>query len=171
MLVALKIHPDSRCDAVSAIAVEIARLASGRLRLRYEVTGHAHALSLPAETNPERADGLWKQTCFEAFAARDSGEYDEFNFSPSMRWAGYRFDSLRTGMRNIEMAPPEIKSRRSASAFTLEASLDFPEGDRLGLSAVIEAAGGEKSYWALAHPAEKPDFHHPGSFTIDLGTI
>ncbi|HWA23670.1 MAG TPA: DOMON-like domain-containing protein [Caulobacterales bacterium] len=168
---ALKIHPDSRCDAVSAIAVEIARLASGRLRLRYEVTGHAHALNLPAETNPGRADGLWKQTCFEAFAARDSGGYDEFNFSPSLRWAGYRFESLRTGMRNIEMTPPEIITRRSASAFTLEASLDFPEGDRLGLSAVIEEASGEKSYWALAHPAEKPDFHHPGSFTIDLGTI
>lgn len=171
MLVALKIHPDSRCDAVSAIAVEIARLASGRLRLRYEVMGHVHALNLPAEANPERADDLWKHTCFEAFVAREHGGYDEFNFSPSMRWAGYRFDSIRTGMRNIEMTPPEIRSRRSASAFTLEASLDFPEGDRLALSAVIEEASGEISYWALAHPAERPDFHHPSSFTIDLGTI
>ena len=36
----------------------------------------------------------------------------------------------------------------------------MPDG-RIGLSAVIETTDGALSYWALAHPAEKPDFHHP----------
>ena len=31
----------------------------------------------------------------------------------------------------------------------------------LALSAVIEAIDGAKTYWALAHPSDKPDFHHP----------
>ena len=37
-----------------------------------------------------------------------------------------------------------------------------------GLSAVIEEAQGALSYWALAHPSDKPDFHHPDSFVLDL---
>lgn len=36
------------------------------------------------------------------------------------------------------------------------------------LSAVIEEADGTISYWALAHPSDKPDFHHPDSFVLDL---
>lgn len=39
---------------------------------------------------------------------------------------------------------------------------------RLGLSAVIEEKGGRKSYWALAHPPGKADFHHPDSFVCEL---
>ena len=39
---------------------------------------------------------------------------------------------------------------------------------RLGLSAVIEEADGRVSYWALAHPAPKPDFHHAGTLALQL---
>ena len=38
----------------------------------------------------------------------------------------------------------------------------------MNLAAVIEEEGGVKSYWALAHPAEKPDFHDPACFTATL---
>lgn len=37
-----------------------------------------------------------------------------------------------------------------------------------GLSAVIEERHGPKSYWALAHASDKPDFHHPDSFVLEL---
>jgi hypothetical protein len=36
------------------------------------------------------------------------------------------------------------------------------------LSAVIEAADGTISYWALKHPSDRPDFHHADSFAIQL---
>jgi hypothetical protein len=39
---------------------------------------------------------------------------------------------------------------------------------RLGLSAVIEENGGRLTYWALAHPAARPDFHHPDGFAAAL---
>jgi hypothetical protein len=39
---------------------------------------------------------------------------------------------------------------------------------RLGLSAVIEEAGGGLSYWALAHPPGKADFHHSDCFALEL---
>jgi hypothetical protein len=38
----------------------------------------------------------------------------------------------------------------------------------LGLSAVIEEKDGTKSYWALAHPPGKPDFHHKDCFALTL---
>ena len=51
----------------------------------------------------------------------------------------------------------------------LEARIELPHGaKRLGLSTVIEDGDGGISYWALAHPSAKPDFHHPDSFVLDL---
>jgi hypothetical protein len=38
----------------------------------------------------------------------------------------------------------------------------------LALSAVIEDSAGTLSYWALRHPAGKPDFHHPQAFALEL---
>jgi hypothetical protein len=35
------------------------------------------------------------------------------------------------------------------------------------LAAVVETTRGI-SYWALHHPADKPDFHHPDSFALRL---
>jgi hypothetical protein len=39
---------------------------------------------------------------------------------------------------------------------------------RYGLSAVIEEEGGNLSYWAIAHPEGKPDFHAPACFVGEL---
>jgi len=39
---------------------------------------------------------------------------------------------------------------------------------RLGLSAVVEDADGELSYWALRHPPGKPDFHYTDAFALQL---
>jgi hypothetical protein len=33
---------------------------------------------------------------------------------------------------------------------------------------VIEEAGGGISYWALAHPPGRPDFHHADGFALEL---
>ena len=39
---------------------------------------------------------------------------------------------------------------------------------RLGLSALIEDRAGHMSYWALAHPPGKPDFHHKDCFAYEF---
>ena len=165
----LKLHPDSRCDAVTQIAVDVARPRPGALALRYLVSGAMRDLFLPPETDPARADELWKHTCFEVFV-QDGAGYDEFNFAPSRRWAAYRFDAYRSGMRVAGIAAPRIGVQANAAAFELQVSLDLP-GDaawRLGLSAVIEEANGRLSCWALAHPPGKPDFHHSDCFALEL---
>ncbi|MFH1604330.1 MAG: hypothetical protein ABIH03_10540, partial [Pseudomonadota bacterium] len=38
----------------------------------------------------------------------------------------------------------------------------------LALAVVIEHQDGSISYWALAHPAGAPDFHHPVAFALEL---
>ena len=52
----------------------------------------------------------------------------------------------------------------------LAVTLDLPDDGpwRLGLSAVIEETAGRKSYWALAHPGGRPDFHHAAGLAYDL---
>ena len=137
------------------------------LLLRYLVTGDLGDVVLPAPADPERTDELWRHTCFEAFLPATWGAYYEFNFSPSTRWAAYRFDGYRSGMAPADVAPPRIEVRSSPARFDLRVSLDLgglpdvprhPE-QRILFTAVIESAGRETSYWATQHAPGKPDFH------------
>lgn len=171
MRLALTLHPESICEAVTGIEVEVARPGGDRLALIYVVTGRIGDLVIPAPAPAERTDGLWQRTCFEAFLSRGES-YQELNFSPSGQWAAYRFHGYREGMREAEIEPPLIRSSAAAESYELEASVSLPDQapGRLGLSAVIEEANGRKSYWALAHPPGKADFHHPDSFAHRLAS-
>ncbi len=165
---ALSLHPQSACQAVSGIKVEIVR--PGPLLLSYRVSGAMAKLTAPARATPARADGLWRRTCFEAFVGVGDG-YLELNFSPSTEWAAYRFSGYRAGMAPAhDLAAPAIAVSAGDETLELRVSVDLPAdaGGRLGLSAVIEETGGGLSYWALGHPPGKPDFHHWRAFAIDL---
>jgi hypothetical protein len=173
----LKPHPASTCHAITAIEAEASRTGAA-LALLYVVTGEIRALRLAGTGAPARADGLWRHTCFEAFLRPPAGErYYEFNFAPSLQWAAYGFRGYRSGMQVAEeFRGPRIEIEFDASRLELRAELalsDLPElpkdaALRLGLSAIIEEASGAMSYWALAHPAGKPDFHHPDCFALEL---
>lgn len=178
MTVRLTPHPDTPCEAIDSIEVNVARSGGGGLALRFVVAGDIARLRLPPPVERARADELWQETCFEAFVKPDGGEaYHEFNLSPSNRWAGYRFDGYREGMVSEDgVALTHLTRRASDDLYELVATLDMDaEGGlapdvcwRLGLSAVIEETDGRKSYWALSHAPGKPDFHHPVSFTLAL---
>lgn len=165
-------HPTTPCEHLDSLAVHFERDAR-TLVLRYEIAGAVERILLPAQTGPERRDGLWQHTCFEIFA-RSAGarSYVEFNFSPSTYWAAYAFDDYRAGMRALEYRHvPSIRLSRDARSLTLETQieLDFAADatlDRFALAAVIEDIDHRKSYWALAHPTAQPDFHHPDAFAL-----
>ncbi|WP_298161445.1 DOMON-like domain-containing protein [Brevundimonas sp.] len=129
---------------------------------------------MPAPTPVGRADGLWQHTCLEVFAARPDGCYAEFNLSPSNEWAAYFFDGYRDGMRPLKEASVQVHAfERSDGELKLRASVywqGWMATAGLGFSAVIEDVDGKKTYWALAHPSDKPDFHHPDSFAIPMST-
>ena len=125
---------------------------------------------------PGPADGLWHHSCFEAFVGTaDDEAYQEFNFAPSGQWAHYRFQRERV----LDAAPAAVATPRchwtaDRGSLLLDALLPAsalsPAGASLliGLSAVIEIADGTLSYWALHHPAPRPDFHHRGGWALRL---
>jgi hypothetical protein len=173
----LRPHPDSRCAAAVRIEVEVARPRADRLLLSYVVSGKVSDIRLPPVAAATRTDGLWQHTCFEAFVRAASGpSYYEFNFAPSTQWAACRFDGYRSGMVAAEINAPAIDVRSGPDRTTLQTSLELarlPDLSReaswqLGLSAVIEHASGGMSYWALAHPPGKPDFHHADCFALEF---
>jgi hypothetical protein len=168
-------HPDTRTDAVSAIEVEVARLDPATLSLRYHLVGAVGRLAIPPPAEAERTDELWRRTCFEAFLQPEASEaYVELNFAPSTQWAAYRFTAYRDGMTPADITAPSIELTTTGDALELAVRLDLasltltPGPCRLALSAVIEATNGAKSYWALAHPPGRPDFHHRSSFAYSL---
>ncbi len=163
----LHLHPDSGRHGVDRIAVHVER--DGLLLwLRFVVEGEIGGIVWPGKAEQERADDLWRHTCFEAFVTADDG-YVEYNLSPSSQWASYRFDGPRVGMRRAEEVATVLGLDAAFDQVALEARIELPHGARrVALSAVIETTEGEMSYWALAHPSDKPDFHHPDSFILTL---
>jgi len=167
-------HGDSQGTAATAIEVELAWPEPAKLALTYVVTGDVAALELPPPTAGGRTDDLWKHTCLEAFVGPANGAgYHEFNLAPSTQWAAYGFSSYREGMAPIQpFDDPSVSVETTADRFVQRATLNLsdlpglrPDADwRLALTAVIEQRDGLKSYWALAHPAGRPDFHHADSF-------
>jgi hypothetical protein len=167
MRASLTPHPKTPTELVDGIDIEMER--DGLiLWLRFTVVGDPGGLELPALLEPGRADDLWRHTCFEAFVETEEG-YVEYNLSPSGQWATYRFDAPRSGMRDADEVATVEGMDGAVDQVALEARIELPHGARrLGLSAVIETKVGDISYWALAHPSDKPDFHHPDSFVLEL---
>ena len=170
----LACHPQTPCQAIRGVDAIVAAAPGDILTLAFVLECDLSRLRIPGPRGSRRVDGLWAHTCFEVFVmAEDGPGYREFNFSPSGEWAAYTFRSYRDGGElDVELAPG-IVVRRTLNRLELDAEIcqDFlPPGRplRLGLSAVMEDADGELSYWALRHPPGKPDFHHTDAFALQL---
>lgn len=171
-------HPATPTTAVRRIDVGVGLLHDGALRLRYFLDGEIERIALPPRGIARRAERLWQHTCFEAFVARrDARAYCELNFSPSEEWSAFGFSAYREGMSQILLQrDPSIAVSVSEDRLALEAvvgpeillALPGASSLRLALSAVVEETDGRLSYWALAHPAERPDFHHRDGFVLPL---
>ena len=163
-------HPAHPPLGVSGVEARIVSLGADWLWLRWRVDGSAR-LVVPPFAGKGRADGLWKTTCFELFVMPEAGPaYAEFNFSPSERWAAYDFAAYREGMAERALPrEPDCTMRLGSSFAIFDASIPAaavpPAPWRYALTAVIEEEGGVKSYWALAHGKDAPDFHDPACFT------
>ncbi len=172
MQVELKRHPDAPCGAIGRIEVRLSR-RDDQIEVSFVAHGEIGKLRFPQAATSGRADELWRHTCFELFLRAEAGDnYVEFNFSPSTQWAAYGFTNYREGVANLNIAPQVSITAAAASlelraAFELGALNEMLSGRlRIGASAVIEEVNGDKSYWALAHPPGKPDFHHLDCFAL-----
>ena len=146
--------------------------ATATTNIWFGIGAPASRFVIPEADEPSRADELWKTTCFEAFLREAEDQaYHEWNFAPSGSWAAYDFTGYRDGMTSPDIASaPYIRMEDNLTWWTLGATIAVEAGKSwmLGLSAVLEEQDGTKSYWALAHPSESPDFHHPDCFVAKL---
>ena len=178
---ALILHPDSLCLAATQIDVEVARPRADRLVLSYVVTGKIGDLRMPPVMASARGDELWRHTCFEAFVRASAGrrllriqlcavDRNGRPIGSAATEAGcvWRARSARRRSR-CNRAPNATRCRPRWSWIALS-GLPRDASWRLGLSAVIEDTSGRKSYWALAHPPGKPDFHHADCFAHELSS-
>lgn len=163
-------HPHSRPGALRSLQAGAERGAGG-LAVRFVLAGDLERLRIPAPRPPRIVHGLWAHTCCEIFVApAPAPAYHEFNLSPSGEWAAHAFGRYREGaMLSDPTLDPCIAVRRGPGQLELEALIRL-DGRKLliGLAAVIEAADGSLSYWALGHPPGKPDFHHRDAFALEL---
>jgi hypothetical protein len=168
----------SHSDAIGAVDVRVRSREPHELIFQYVLRAQMSRIRVPSAQSPDRADDLWKHTCFEAFIAVSGVPgYHELNFSPSGRWAIYGFSAYRDGMSptNVTVSPV-LDVRRFDDRLELDVAIRLPDlvgrlaGRmlKLALSTVVEDDSGTLSYWALKHAPGKPDFHHPDSFALEL---
>jgi hypothetical protein len=173
----LTCHTETVSSAVRTLRAKVEPHPQGALRLSYELSGDLARIRIPAPQAPAAVDGLWEHTCFELFVAvEDKASYHEFNFSPSGQWAAYAFSDYRVPGAWTVSQTPVINFVQTSGHLQLEtviAAADLPQNIagkplQLGLTAVIEANDGSRSYWALHHPETRPDFHHRLGFILSL---
>jgi hypothetical protein len=173
----LRCHPSSRHASVRAIEVLVRRTVIGELQMTFRLDADIPRIRIPTAGELRMGEELWRHTCFELFiGVEGQPAYHEFNFAPSREWAVSAFYGYRNGGPLLcESIRPHIAVRAADGRLELDAvirlaalSADHTSARlRLGLSAVIEAGDGF-SYWALAHPRDKPDFHAAEGFTLLL---
>jgi hypothetical protein len=174
----LTAHPSTPNDDVRSLVVQLRAEEPDILVFQYSLVADMSRVRVPPSGAGARTDSLWKHTCFEAFvAAGDAPGYHEFNFSPSLDWAIYRFSAYREGMSPAEIGrTPEISVRQESDGLELKsavrlghlADLRDVRGLRIALAAIIEDNNGVLSYWALRHRPGKPDFHHLNAFALEV---
>ncbi len=169
-------HPVTPCPAVTGIHVRVNRTADGGVDLAYVLSGAPALLRLPPPRPPGPADELWRHTCCEAFIGiPGQPAYREFNFSPSGQWAVYAFTDTRqrdgafvpaaaAAALALRLLPDRLELDAHIPAELLSSGVPL----QLGLSVVVEDRGGSLAYWALVHPADRPDFHLREGHTFAL---
>ena len=175
----LTCHTRTASSVIESVTVNFEVIPEGGLLVQYQIYGQLALLRIPDPQPAISCNGLSEHTCFEVFVAveGDSG-YHEFNFSPSGQWAAYAFSDYRSPDEWTFNQKPYSRVTRTEKHLFLEATIpdvDLPPNVagnplHLGLSAVLEATNGSRSYWALHHPSDRPDFHHRAGFACILNT-
>ncbi len=158
----------------------------GLLEVHYALQGDLSQVLLPPAVDiPGRKFALWEATCLEFFLATTSGaseaivsqtDYWEFNLAPNGNWQVFHLNDYREGLKDeaaINYLPFAVK--QDAQGLQLDLLIDltclFPPDTKLemAITAVIQSAANEYSYWSLQHSGEEADFHRRDDFAIKLG--
>jgi hypothetical protein len=166
---------------VRRVTACVTREPAGVLDVAFTLEGDLAALAVPEPGPPAPGERLWEHTCFEIFLRADRARgYHELNVAPWGGWQMHAFVDYRLGGPLVIVpGAPEIAVARAGDRVTLRTRADFGAlwpgyavaPLRVALAAVVEAADGARSYWALRHPLGRPDFHHMQAFALALDPL
>lgn len=170
------LQPFAEAPAAVTVHAGVERHPDG-LCLRYLLAGNLSALLLPPlQVAPSRKERLWESTCLECFFSRpDQAGYWEVNISPAGDWNVYGFSDYRQGMHE-ETAIDGVTVTVNDTVDTIAVTVALPTAGlftgeaplKAGLCVVLEEHSGRQSFWALAHPLGRPDFHHRCGLMLSL---
>jgi len=97
------------------------------IKINFKILGNIKTYQFPKKEQQQRANELWKETCFELFFTRkDSDKYYEINISPTTKWNLYHFDSYREGIREVtNILPPSIKIIKERDSIEFSVKIQF----------------------------------------------
>ena len=175
--------PFNEAAAKNINFLSIIRRENLKINSSFTLTGNIKNILLPPlSPHPERMGGLWESTCFEIFLKNTETDfYLEFNLAPSGNWNCFSFNGYRAGMREYEdLKDISISFSQNETQLKLDATIELNDSNyfriedfksqeiKASLCAVIENNSFEKSFWAIKHHTNKPDFHLSDNFTIPL---
>ncbi len=151
--------------------------------LDYRIRGDIDRPRLPPQAASKFQDLLWSKPAWKRSSASPTATPTS-NSTSRPRASGRCIDSKPIGKDVTSLnplPPPRVIVRRHGEE--LEADIDIHLGAipgltaaeikgrelRLAVSAVMQSDQGVISYWALAHPPGKPDFHHRDGFALRAG--
>jgi len=178
-----QLSPFDEVNKQVSVMAEAKKIAN-ELIVRFEVQDVDNQIVLPKkESIFSRTHELWKFTCFECFfAVKGLEEYWELNLDHHGNWNLYNFKKYRQPSPPVEekrVKQLELEFLKKADGFELQGHVDLKDLNledkplEVSLNCVIEWKGEEnsfpeKSYYALKHLGNKPDFHLRKSFVCSL---
>ena len=136
-----------------------------RLFLSFKIEGLLENYIFPKEKNINRANELWKATCFELFLADSKKEeYYELNFSPSKEWNFYHLNNYRTELEEVEEVLFTIDTVFIENRYEVKISLEpkegsFPFFDIYNSATILLTSDKKRTFWSLNKMKDIPDFH------------
>lgn len=169
----LRCHPQTPASAVTSVSYELAMEHTGSWRLSCIIGCPPKGLRLPASTEPQRRDGLWRSTCFEAFFLDEaSGAYVEFNFSPSGEWAAYQFSSYRQEPADLDCPSPQIITSAPKQAVDALKRLAETYGLDPAMVDLLQPLGGDEvPQFGISATMEGPPLAGGGSWRLALSAV
>ena len=142
------------------------------LTLEFTVTGEIKNYIFNEPCEQTRADGLWKQTCFELFIAHNTiPAYYELNISSSTTWNFYRFSDYKTAMQEEKnLSEPFIHISKMQDRYRL--SFEFYFYEKLiekelifNLAVILLDTKGVRYFYSINRKEENVDFHDKAYWT------
>lgn len=142
-----------------------------KLKLDYEIIGNLSQYNFPKPTKQQRANELWRDTCFELFIANTSQEsYHEMNISPSIQWNCYHFNAYKEDMKESTLIlAPTIKTTQNDQSYKLSVETTiqeefFHEILEINLAVILLDTDNTRHFYTLKKRDGVPDFHDREGF-------